>query len=153
VAYTNHGHHVPGTSADGKPDRVARCGGPKYCRTCIRDISVILEQQDIQSSTMSYSTPEEGVDIPMMAKKAIVTYINGHVIRGDSSTGIPIGLDEVYVVWFSKTLQNWKALVCTVLPDGMYYELTFNGNENELYVDAYKKINNTTLKPDDFLRK
>lgn len=34
------------------------------------------------------------------------------------------------VVWFSKTLQNWKALVSTNVSDGMYYEVTYNGDKN-----------------------
>ncbi len=49
---------------------------------------------------------------------------------------------EVYVVWFSKTLQNAKALLSTTLPDGMYYEVTYNGNKDEIYFDAYKKFQN-----------
>ena len=34
----------------------------------------------------------------------------------------------------------------TTLPDGMYYELTYNGDEKEMYVDAYKKFENFTVK-------
>jgi hypothetical protein len=56
--------------------------------------------------------------------------------------------DDVYIVWFSKTLQNWKALVSTTLPDGMYYEVTFNGDKNEIYLDAYKKFANALIKND-----
>ena len=50
--------------------------------------------------------------------------------------------NEVYVVWFAKTLQNWKALASTTLPDGMYYEVTHNGDKGETYLDAYKKFDN-----------
>ena len=57
-----------------------------------------------------------------------------------------ITLDNVYLVWLSKTLQNWKALVSTDLPDGMYYEVTFNGDKNEAYLDAYKKFENRKIK-------
>lgn len=53
--------------------------------------------------------------------------------------------DEVYVVWFVKVLQNWKALVATARPDGMYYELTYNGDREETYVDAYSKVSNTAV--------
>lgn len=38
-----------------------------------------------------------------------------------------------------KTLQNSKALASTNVPDGMYYELTYNGDKRELYVDAYSR--------------
>lgn len=51
-------------------------------------------------------------------------------------------VDDVFVVWYSKTLQNHKALLSTPVSDGMYYEMTFNGNKNELYMDAYKKWEN-----------
>lgn len=53
--------------------------------------------------------------------------------------------EDVYVVWFVKVLQNWKALVSTRLPDGMYYEVTHNGDKNETYIDAYKKWDNVTI--------
>jgi hypothetical protein len=52
---------------------------------------------------------------------------------------------DVYVVWFSKTLQNWKALLSTNLPDGMYYELTYNGDLQCTYMDVYKKFNNVCV--------
>lgn len=53
--------------------------------------------------------------------------------------------NDVYVVWFCKTLLNWKALLSTTLPDQMYYEVTFDGNRNVAYIDAYKKWNNISV--------
>ena len=50
--------------------------------------------------------------------------------------------DEVLLVWFSKTLQNWKALVITTLPEDLYYEVTFDGNKRVAYIDTYVKLNN-----------
>lgn len=58
---------------------------------------------------------------------------------------VQITLDDVYIVWFCKTLQNWKALVSTTLPDGMYYEVTYNGDKKEIYLDAYKKFENQKI--------
>ena len=49
---------------------------------------------------------------------------------------------DVFVVWNCKTLQNNKALLSTTLFDGMYYEVTYNGDKNEIYFDAYKKFEN-----------
>ena len=46
------------------------------------------------------------------------------------------------MVWYSKSLQNHKGLFSTPLADGMYYEITYNGDKNELYFDAYKKFEN-----------
>jgi hypothetical protein len=53
--------------------------------------------------------------------------------------------DEIYVVWFAKTLQNWKVVISTTLPEGDYYEVTFNGNKREAYLDVYKKMDNIVV--------
>ena len=52
---------------------------------------------------------------------------------------------EVYTVWKCKVLQNWKYLLSSTLPDGMYYELTYNGDKHEWYLDAYKKFENRCI--------
>ena len=52
---------------------------------------------------------------------------------------------DVFIVWFCKTLQNWKALVSTTLPDSTYYEVTYNGNEATTYLDVYRKVENIAL--------
>lgn len=46
---------------------------------------------------------------------------------------------EVYIVWFAKTLGNWKALVSTDVMSGVYVEVTHNGEKGETYVDVYEK--------------
>ncbi len=74
------------------------------------------------------------------AKQAVYEYIKARLEKTD--THVSFTLEDIYVVWFSKTLQNWKALVSTTLPDGMYYEVTYNGDKFELYLDAYKKWDN-----------
>lgn len=53
---------------------------------------------------------------------------------------------DIFVVWSCKTLQNNKALVSTTLFDGMYYEITYNGDKEEFYFDAYKKFENRCIK-------
>lgn len=77
-----------------------------------------------------------------IAKQAVVDYFNSRVDKTDNKQ---ITLEDVFIVWFSKTLQNWKALVSTTVSDGMYYELTYNGDKKELYLDAYKKWENLCL--------
>lgn len=52
---------------------------------------------------------------------------------------------DVYVVWFAKTLQNWKALVSSNAKDDRYYEVTYNGDKRETYIDAYSKVENTVV--------
>ena len=53
---------------------------------------------------------------------------------------------DIYVVWHCKTLQNSKALLSTSVPDGRYFECTYNGDKKELYLDAYKKEQNICYK-------
>lgn len=77
------------------------------------------------------------------ARKIVMDYFNGHVDVTDKKK---ITMDDVFVVWFSKTLQNWKALVSTTAADGMYYEITHNGDKHETYVDVYKKWENYCVK-------
>ena len=72
-------------------------------------------------------------------KKQVVNYTNEHLDKSDGKT---ITEDDVYVVWQCKTLQNNKALLSTILFDGMYYEITYNGDKDEAYIDAYKKWEN-----------
>lgn len=78
-----------------------------------------------------------------LCKDVIVDYFNSRVEHTDNKQ---ITTDDVYVVWFSKTLQNFKALVSTTVSDGMYYEVTYNGDKQELYLDAYKKWENKCIK-------
>ena len=74
-----------------------------------------------------------------MCKEKVVDYFNNRVEKTDDTK---ITIDDVFVVWFCKTLQNSKALVGTNVSDGMYYEITYNGDKNECYLDAYKKWQN-----------
>ena len=76
-----------------------------------------------------------------ICKAKVAQYFNSHADESDRSI-IPLTVDRVYVVWSCKTLQNNKALLSTGIPDGMYYELTYNGDKRELYFDAYKKWEN-----------
>mgnify|MGYP000343946108 FL=1 len=60
--------------------------------------------------------------------------------------GKKITTDDVYIVWSCKTLQNFKALASTTVSDGMYYEITHNGDKNETYFDVYKKWENFVVR-------
>lgn len=82
-------------------------------------------------------------DFVELCKKTVTDYVNAHL---DKSDGKQITEDNVFIVWMCKTLQNNKALVSTTLFDGMYYEITYNGDKQECYVDAYKKWENFCIK-------
>lgn len=78
-----------------------------------------------------------------IARNLVVDYYNE---RRDISDSVEMRIDNTYVVWFCKTLQKWKALVSTAMSDGMYYEVTYNGDKHEAYLDVYKKWENVCVK-------
>lgn len=79
-----------------------------------------------------------------MCNHAVRDYTLEHLDKTDLVPGF-----DVFVVWQCKTLQNNKALLSSTLSDGMYYELTYNGDKKELYLDAYKKFENKCIKMED----
>lgn len=83
-----------------------------------------------------------GLDADMETKAIIIVarYIKEHLDKSDGEVYF-----DVYTVWKCKTLQNWKFLISSSLNDGMYYEITFNGDKKEWYLDAYKKFENLCI--------
>lgn len=110
-----------------------------------RDISVTCKPTQKSDSQQS-----GGVDrFLITAKELTVKNYNDHRKDGRAE----IVYSEVFVVWFSKTIGNWKALCATTRPDGLYYEITHNGYAHETYVDVYKKIGKAIYKDPESTRK
>lgn len=75
-----------------------------------------------------------------LAKQKVAEYTNNNVLSEEQGT---IDFSQVFVVWYSKTLQNHKALLATpVNGDRHYYEATYNGDKKQLYLDVYAKQEN-----------
>ena len=87
-----------------------------------------------------------------IVKTVVTKYINSQrtVSSLESSLiGEPYPQTEpcfVYIVWMCKTLQNNKALASTNINDGRYYEVTYNGDKDEIYLDVYEKETNVLFK-------
>ncbi len=82
--------------------------------------------------------------VDVMDDRAIMIatqYAKEHLDKSDK-----LPFYEVYIVWKCKVLQNCKYLISTSLPDGMYYEVTYNGDKDEWYLDAYKKFENQVIR-------
>lgn len=77
-----------------------------------------------------------------LCKEIVKDYFNQ---RSDKTDKLELSDKDVFVVWSCKTLQNNKALLSTTISDGMYYEITYNGDKNEVYLDAYKKWENKCI--------
>ena len=75
-----------------------------------------------------------------LARRIVAEY-NNEVNPDDK-----IAPDDVYIVWMCKTLQNSKAMLSTPVPDTRYYEVTYNGDKGEVYLDAYVKEKNDCIK-------
>lgn len=82
-----------------------------------------------------------------LCNKIVVDYFNYNVDKTDNKK---IAKEDVFVVWSCKTLQNNKALLSTTVSDGMYYEITYNGDKKEIYLDAYKKWENIYYPEENF---
>ena len=76
-----------------------------------------------------------------IAISIVTKYILEHLDKSD-----PVPEFEVFTVWKAKILKNWKYLLSSTLFDGMYYEMTYNGDKGEWYLDAYKKFENRCVK-------
>ena len=61
----------------------------------------------------------------------------------------PIKENEVHVVWVAKVLQNNKGLFIAERIDGFYFEVTYNGDKREFYVDTYEKALNNRIRLED----
>lgn len=74
-----------------------------------------------------------------ICKFLVSEYFNNHREKTDRYV---MTTNDVFIVWSCKTLQNNKAMVSTNVSDGMYYEITYNGDKKQIYFDAYKKWEN-----------
>jgi hypothetical protein len=79
-------------------------------------------------------------------KKAVYEFMVQHF---DITDEVAVTLNDVYIVWTSKALQNWRALISTTLPDGRYYDCVYTGDDNTLTINTYIKYENKHLQ-DDF---
>ena len=79
-------------------------------------------------------------DLNAEATKIVRDYVVEHLDRSD-----PQGDFQVYVVWQCHILGNRKWLMSTTLPDGMYYEVTYDSLKGFYYLDAYKKFENRQI--------
>ena len=75
-------------------------------------------------------------DVDMFLKKAKKAVIIGYP---SFDGGLGVNENDLYIVWFSKTLENWKALVSTDVVKDVYFEVTYDGAKKHAYVDMYHK--------------
>lgn len=80
------------------------------------------------------------------AEKTVLEYLATHgPFHGLEET--TFHLEDIFVVWYCKTLQNHKALLGSLQVSGAYFEFTYNGDKDEAYLDVYGKHENVVVKP------
>lgn len=72
------------------------------------------------------------------ARQTVVDYYNIHA--GTDPTAVRIGVESVYIIWFAKVNQHWKAYLATTIPDGNIYDVTWDGDANEIRLDVFSKV-------------
>ena len=61
-------------------------------------------------------------------------------VQKNPTDNVSITIDDIYITSFSFVLGNMKALLSTNLPDGKYYEVTYNKEKREMYTDCYVRV-------------
>ena len=110
--------------------------------------AAVVKNHNASTSIRQTTNVDHVDDYILMAKLAAAKNYNAHQPQRGHN---PVTPDDLGVVWFSKTIWNWKALVTSMVADGMYYEVTHNGAKNETYVDAYVKVGHENV-PDKILQ-
>lgn len=90
-------------------------------------------------------SPLTNAETMIAAKWVVLDHLNSH----RPAHIAPYDLDDVYIVWWCKTLQNWKTLLSTDVVEGVYYEVTYNGDTHETYLDVYQRQQHSVLGGDD----
>ena len=85
-------------------------------------------------------TPYNLPDYNTEAVNIVVNYIKEHLDKSDRDIDF-----QVYVVWQCCILGSRKWLISSTLPDGMYYEVTYDYHKGLYYLDAYRKWENRAI--------
>lgn len=91
------------------------------------------------------NTVDLPTNFPDKAKKIVADYFNSRDWNIRDGRELNPDAGDVYVVWFCYILGGWKALVSTNQQDDLYYEVTFNKDKNEVYLDVYEKQYNIAI--------
>lgn len=100
-----------------------------------------VEQRNPYDLGVATSFPDE-------AKRAVVEYHNARAAETttmDKPVETYVTINDVYTIWFAKTLQNWKAIASTTIPNGRIYEITYDGDKHQMYIDVYEKKDNLVV--------
>jgi uncharacterized protein YciU (UPF0263 family) len=116
----------------------------------IRDMEECMDAQNENRFNLQYGTGDTVIQVteyspyPIIARALVFDYVREHLDPTDNI--VPeLGFDDIYLVSFTYVTGSWKALISTTLPDGMYYEVTFDASKSVAYIDAYKRFDHKEI--------
>lgn len=149
MTYTTHGYPIPGSPEDPLPPmHKARCGGPG--ELCVKCNTEIVIYQEAQRTSERLSDPRGFQDHQLKAKIGCVEVFNKEVLLDHGAVGQgAVTIDDIYVVAFTYVLGNWKCwLSSDAWSDTSYFEVSYNKDKGQMYVDHYRKVTNTMFEDD-----
>lgn len=144
MAFTKHGHHIPGTVLGiDRPNAIARCGGPRICKKCREEAAAWFNDGhtvplEIIVPPAMFASAAKSRDFVTQARYAVSAYYENKI-------GIEVPPEKVIVVIYTESDDSWRALLKTAIPDGTYYEVAYQGDTKEVNVDVYKKHDHMIL--------
>lgn len=131
--------HRPNQHRDAKPPWCNECGLTASYEEPMGRLDTTQEVDVPEEPVLATSGPKE--DPIEKGKRFLVAHANK---RLDPSDQVTVTVDMVYVVTFAFILGGWKAMMSTTLPDNMYYEVIYNKDTDEIYVNSYKAWEKST---------
>lgn len=120
--------------------QMCTCHTPKALERLCTNAPKLKQGDPVRFGNVNEGEPE---DFQLTARLRVMEQYNLDGIGTPRGQAIdPLSLDEVYVVWFTYILGNWKAIVSTMRPDDRIYEVTHNKAKDETYIDTYLKTHN-----------
>lgn len=126
-------------TAGGENDQVTGAGGP----VIFEESGQVLEPVKVMVRQPRPQRPHG--DSNRFLNKAMQVVVDNYNRSRDPQTTNELTLDGVYIVWFAKTLRNWKAIVASPVVFGLLWEVSCDGGKQEIYIDVYKKVTNVKL--------
>lgn len=76
----------------------------------------------------------------------IISLAEDTVVKWYAENRVMLEVSNVFIVWFSKTLQHCKMCLGADVPDNTYFEFTYNGDRKIAYFDVYTKTDKWIVK-------
>lgn len=122
MAFTTHGHHIPGTTMGTPPNQRARCGGVERCPKCKSEVS------EFHFEGLRTNKPAD------KGEEFVRKYVNNQNF-GNARF-------DVQLITFTYILGGWKAFYTTDIENGTIYEVICKKDDNRLIMNVYQKQDN-----------